>query len=101
MERRIVYGCVLVLAAAVCGPLLAQGEDPRVTIAPEPAAQLLNVKGSVEVKHAGEPAAKATLLTPLQPGDLVRVQTGGRAEVVFVGTGARFGLASGSAAVVT
>jgi len=95
MRHHLRYAAVLALAGAVAAPLLAQGQ----AAAPEPAAQLLNVKGSVEVRRAGE-ARPATLLMTLQPGDVVRVRPGGAAEVVLTGTGARFGLSSGSAAQV-
>lgn len=95
------HAAVAALLLGTAAPLFARVPAPPGRAEAEPPARVLNVKGSVEVRHGGSAAEPASLLTPLQVGDVVRVKPGGAAEVGFPGSGARFALSSGSAARVT
>src|SRR5947207_5393409 len=73
---------------------VAAAAPPRIV------GQLLNVSGDVEVQRANEPVRKGTLLFQLHQGDVLKVRSGGGAEVVLFQNGARLLLSGPSAARV-
>src|SRR5438132_10730051 len=79
---------------------LVMGAAPCFSAASRPVGQLLNVTGTVEIQHAGQPLKKATLLAQLRPGDVLQVRSGGSAEVVLFRNGARFLLSGAGTARV-
>jgi hypothetical protein len=65
-----------------------------------PVGQLLNVAGRVDIQRAHHPPIVATLLFPLQTGDVLMVRDGGSAQVVLFQNGVRLTLPAGSTARV-
>src|SRR5687767_5382967 len=66
----------LALAPLLAAVAMAAAGDPGPSPAGPPAAQLLNVKGMVEVQR-GSQTLTGRLLMALEAGDVVRVKSGG------------------------
>jgi len=82
----------MIMTALLVGILLVAA-DPEV--ASQPAAMVLTAKGSIVVQRGGKELPVA-VMDLLQPGDIVRVKTGGSAKIVILGDGHREEIPAGA-----
>src|SRR4051794_2151091 len=91
-SRLLAVTLALLVTALVVIPLSA---------ASPPVGQILELKGRVEIQRGKGKPLMATLVFPLDKGDVLRVADGGMVEVVLFAKGTRFQLTDAGTARIT